>query len=118
MSIVIKPEEGEGFLSSFARSIGTTVDHGRVNIPDKYGSGWVIGFLFGKQLRMIVRNYRLSEEVIITRHPDWLTGNIVQISLNNILRASRDKVAEGREVRPQLPSVTITTNGFEPELYL
>ena len=118
MSIVIKPEEGEGFLSSFAGAIGATVQHGRVNIPGKYGSGWVTGFLFGKQLRMIVRNYVLFEEVVITRHPDWLTHDMVRISLNNILKTAWGGKIETADDRPALPSITIATNGFEPELHL
>lgn len=118
MSIVINPEDNEGFLSSFAKTIGSSVEHGRVNIPEKYGSGYVMGFLFGKQLRMVVRNYVLQEEVVISRHPDWLSPNMIRISLNNILKPSWKEQDDGSAVRQQPPSVTITTNGFEPELHL
>ena len=118
MSISITPEYGEGFLSSFAKTIGSTVKNGRVIIPEQFGSGYVMGFLFGKQLRMVVRNYVLNEEMVITRHPDWLTSNMVMISLNNILKVPSKANDDMNSVRLQPPSVTITTNGFEPELHL
>ncbi|MGI4729883.1 MAG: helix-turn-helix transcriptional regulator [Janthinobacterium lividum] len=118
MTITINPLDGEGFLSSFAKMIGSTVEQGRVIIPENYGSGYVMGFLFGKQLRMVVRNYVLKEEILITRHQDWTNDNMIKISFHNILKSSSKTEGGVVQVRPQLPSVTITTKGFEPELHL
>jgi AraC-like DNA-binding protein len=118
MSIIVTPAQNQEFLSSFAKSIGSTVEYGRVIIPEKHGNGYVMGFLFGKQLRMVVRNYVLNEEVVITRHPDWLSNNMVMISLNNIIKSHKKTGGDIGTARPKAPSVTITTKGFEPELNL
>jgi AraC-like DNA-binding protein len=119
MSIIVKPEHGEEVLSSFAKIIGSQVDYGRVVIPDKFGSGYVMGFLFGKSLRMFIRNYVMLDEVVITRDPDLLAKNdMVLISLNHILKPAFKVAGEPREGRARLPSVTITTNGFKPVLHL
>lgn len=74
MSILIKPEDDEDFLFSFAKSFSSVIEHGRVNIPEEFGYCYVMVFLFGKHMRMVVRNYALFEEVVITRNSDWLAG--------------------------------------------
>jgi AraC-like DNA-binding protein len=114
MSLEIETENDELFLSTFAKTVGSTVEHGRVNIPEKFGRGYVMGFLFGKQIRMIVRNYELKEDLFIKRASSDLTDNMVLISFNNILKDFKRK----EETTAGLPSVTITTKGLGAELHL
>ena len=115
MSIQIQVQESTELLASFAKTVGTSVKDGRVEIPPKYGSGYVLGFLFGNELMMIVRNYTLKEEVVINRQIDNLPKSMVMIAFQNILKPATKKTNDDL-IRKSLPSVTISTQGFEPEL--
>jgi AraC-like DNA-binding protein len=115
MSLKIETENDKEFLSSFAKTIGSKVEYGRVNIPPKYGSGYVQGFLFGKNMRMIIRNYELYDDLLIKRAQSDLSPNMIMISFNNILKGFKNTTADSRT---SLPSVTIATKGLGAELHL
>jgi len=110
MGIKVQSREGENFLFSFAESVESKVENGRVNIPSKLGTGYVLGFLSGNHLRMIVRHYELNEDVLIHRQVNSLPSNMIQFSFKNILKE------EGVYKKRLLPSVTISTQGLESEV--
>lgn len=116
MQVIVEKEEH--FLSAFARWVGATVDHGRVNIPAAYGEGYVFGYLYEPYIRLIIRNYRLKEDVVIHRGAYTAAGNMIVISFHDTLKGLAEHRAPDPEKRPRLPSVVVTTQGLDPELYI
>jgi AraC-like DNA-binding protein len=60
-------DEGSGIMQEFARAIGATVRGRFIHIPESKGAGYLSGFSWGMELRMMIRNYHLKEDVVIER---------------------------------------------------
>lgn len=113
----IEAKSNETFLTSFATSVGSKVENGRVEIPAKYGKGYVFGYLWSRQIKLIIRKYELKDNILIKRGDSGDTANTILIVLNNILKKDENPNA-GNEERRQLPSVVVTTQGLDPEIYI
>ncbi|MEJ1242305.1 AraC family transcriptional regulator [Chryseolinea sp. T2] len=82
-------DKGEGIAQQFARAIGAKVDGRFIRIPDSKGGGYMSGFNWGKELRMMIRNYHLKEEVVIDRKNELAEGqDDVVFRLNGIFPTS------------------------------
>ena len=53
-------------LLRFAQLLGTEVKKHKIEIPEKFGRGYCIGFVFNDNIRMIISNYELHEELIVS----------------------------------------------------
>ena len=60
-------DHGSGIMLEFARAIGAEVRGRFIYIPENKGVGYITGFSWGSDLRMLIRNYHLNEEVFIER---------------------------------------------------
>ncbi|MCF0072918.1 AraC family transcriptional regulator [Dyadobacter sp. CY261] len=60
-------DHGSGITREFARAIGATVRGRFIDIPKSKGEGYITGFSWGSDLRMMIRHYHLKEDVIIER---------------------------------------------------
>ncbi|CAM3794785.1 AraC family transcriptional regulator [Mucilaginibacter galii] len=67
-------DDGSGITKEFARAIGATILGRFVNIPESKGSGYLTGFAWGRDLRMMIRNYHLKEDVFIERTNELAEG--------------------------------------------
>ncbi len=67
-------DKGSGIAQDFARAIGATVNGRFIHIPESKGAGYLTGFAWGRELRMMIRNYHLKEEVIIERTNELAEG--------------------------------------------
>ncbi|OQP56800.1 transcriptional regulator [Niastella vici] len=63
---------GSGIMADFARAIGATVRGRFVHIPESRGAGYITGFRWGSDLRMMIRNYYLKEDISI----EWTNESI------------------------------------------
>lgn len=52
-------------IAEFAKAIGATVRGPFVHIPAKNGAGYLTGFNWNDELRMMIRNYHLNEDVVV-----------------------------------------------------
>lgn len=60
-------DKGFGVMEQFAHALGTKF-HGRyIYIPETKGAGYITGFSWGNDLRMMIRNYHLKEGVVMER---------------------------------------------------
>jgi AraC-like DNA-binding protein len=73
MNIVIT-DKGTGILKELAQALGTDMRGRFVDIPENKGSGYLSGFGWGKNLRMMIRNYHLKEDVTIERTNELAEG--------------------------------------------
>jgi AraC-like DNA-binding protein len=60
-------DHGSGITQEFARAIGATVRGRFIYIPESQGEGYITGFSWENDLRMMIRNYHLKEDIIIER---------------------------------------------------
>lgn len=67
-------DKGAGITKEFAKAIGATVRGRFVDIPESKGGGYITGFSWGNDLRMMIRNYYLKEEVFIERTNELMEG--------------------------------------------
>ncbi|SDE58187.1 transcriptional regulator, AraC family [Mucilaginibacter pineti] len=67
-------DNGSGITKEFARAIGATIDGRFIRIPESKGEGYITGFSWGNNLRMMVRNYYLKEDVFIMRTNELAEG--------------------------------------------
>jgi AraC-like DNA-binding protein len=74
MKISLTDKNGSGILRSFAQAIGATTSGRFVHIPPSKGGGYLTGFAWGRNLRMMVRHYYLKEEVFIERTNELADG--------------------------------------------
>lgn len=52
-------------LQKLADLLGTQVNHGRLSIPEQFGTGYCAGYVFNEHLRMVVFNYELKEDLVL-----------------------------------------------------
>lgn len=56
---------GPGMMADFTKAIGATVRGRFIDIPASMGAGYITGFAWGNDLRMMIRNYYLKEDISI-----------------------------------------------------
>lgn len=74
MKIAITDRHGSGISQAFAQAIGATIRGRFIYIPESKGGGYLTGFSWGSDLRMMVRHYYLKEEVVIERTNELADG--------------------------------------------
>src|SRR5438874_8825484 len=67
-------DTGSGIAQKFAGAIGATVKGRFIYIPKEKGAGYITGFSWGADLRMLIRNYHLNEDVFIERTNELAEG--------------------------------------------
>jgi AraC-like DNA-binding protein len=60
-------DDGSGIMLKFAQALGATVQGRSVYIPENIGGGYMTGLSWGPDLRMMIRNYHLKEDILIER---------------------------------------------------
>lgn len=74
MKISVTDKHRSGVMLQFARAIGATIRGHVIHIPESRGGGYITGFSWENELRMMVRNYYLKEEVLLERTNELAEG--------------------------------------------
>ena len=75
MKISVTDRHRSGIMQQFAQALGATVDGRFFRIPESKGEGYITGFTWeNDNLRMMVRNYYLNEEVLLERTNELAEG--------------------------------------------
>ncbi|MBW8523513.1 AraC family transcriptional regulator [Chryseobacterium chendengshani] len=68
MKISVTDKHGSGIIKEFAAALGTKMTGHYLYIPKNKGEGFITGFSWNdNQLRMMLRNYHLNEEIVLER---------------------------------------------------
>jgi AraC-like DNA-binding protein len=67
-------DKGAGIALQLAAAIGATVRGRFIDIPESKGGGYITGFHWGSDLRMMIRNYYLNEDIHIDRVNELAEG--------------------------------------------
>ncbi|MDB5117634.1 MAG: AraC family transcriptional regulator [Mucilaginibacter sp.] len=94
-------------LLRFAHLLGTEVINSRLEIPQKFGTGYCAGFVFNEHIRMLISNYELNEDLIVN-NPDIDTARrMIFFKFQNIFPKA-ELVSTGKHL--ETPSVLIATS--------
>jgi len=75
MKISVVDKHGSGIARQFALAIGATIQGRFIYIPESKGGGYLTGFSWeNNELRMMMRNYYLHEEVLLERTNELAEG--------------------------------------------
>jgi AraC-like DNA-binding protein len=74
MKISVIDKQRSGIMLQFARALGATVEGRFIYIPETKGGGFITGFSWDKEFRVLVRNYYLKEEMLIERTNELAEG--------------------------------------------
>ena len=95
-------------LKRLAYLLGTEVKNRRLEIPEKFGTGYCTGFVFNEHIRMLISNYELKEAIAL-KNPDIdASRRILFFKFQNIFSSTRKLQAE-KQVGA-MPSVLIATS--------
>ncbi|SKB77842.1 helix-turn-helix transcriptional regulator [Dyadobacter psychrophilus] len=67
-------DKGSGITKEFAKAIGANVVGRFIYIPESKGAGYLTGFWWSSDLRMMIRNYHLKDDVYIERTNELAEG--------------------------------------------
>ncbi|PTS96160.1 AraC family transcriptional regulator [Pedobacter sp. HMWF019] len=103
-------------LKTIAHLLGTEIKNRRLEIPEKYGKGYCNGFIFSENIRMLILNYELNEDLIV-KNPDInAPGTMILFKFQHIFPKTNLTLPENR-LRP-IPSVLITTSTMNTDLVI
>ena len=105
MKISVTDKNGSGIMVQLARALGATVSGRFIHIPKSKGEGYITGLAWGKDLRMMVRNYYLNEEVLLERKNELTEGQDNVIFFLSGIFAS--PVQQEKQVLPEQANVFI-----------
>ncbi|TYP98196.1 AraC-like DNA-binding protein [Tenacibaculum adriaticum] len=104
-----------GFMESFASLLNTTVENnGKIIIPEQFGKGYLQGFYFNTDLRMIIRNYELKEDMLIKKTSVPNSTERIIISFKNLFLSNKENINSDKKL---LPSVQVFSGNLDSEMF-
>jgi AraC-like DNA-binding protein len=104
MKISVTDKNGSGIIRAFAQAIGATISGRFVYIPESKGGGYLTGFSWGNDLRMMVRHYYLKEDILIERTNELAEG---QDDVIFLLSGVYSSLQAGKHLAPERAYVFI-----------
>lgn len=100
-------------LVRLAHLLGTVIKNRRLDIPEKFGKGYCSGFVFNEQIRMLICNYELNDDLIIA-NPDIDTAKrTIFFKFQNIFPDTK-ALTTGKHSQAT-PSVLIATSRIDTD---
>lgn len=95
-------------LKKLALLLGTEITHRRLEIPSEFGKGYCTGFIFNEDIRMLISDYELNEDIIVENAEVNAARSMLFFKFKNIFSKAEIATA-GRQVM-EMPSVLIATS--------
>ncbi len=95
-------------LLRFAHLLGAEVKNNRLEIPEKFGTGYCAGFLFNEHIRMLISNYELNEDLMVNNPDIDTVRRMIFFKFQNIFPRAKP-LSTGRHLM-ETPSVLIATS--------
>jgi len=89
-------------LIRLAHLLGVEIKDRKIEIPEQFGKGYCIGFVFNEDIRMFISNYELNEDIMVENPDVNVLGKIIFFKFQNIIPAT--------ETSKAIPSVLIATS--------
>jgi len=95
-------------LMRLAHLLGTEIKNSRLEIPEKFGKGYCSGFVFNKDIRMIISNYELNEDLAVENPDIHISGKMIFFKFQNIIPVA--ETIQTGELLKATPSVLVATS--------
>lgn len=95
-------------LLRLAHLLGTSIKNNRLDIPEKFGSGYCAGFVFNEHIRMFISNYELNEDLIVDNPDIDADKRKIFFKFQNIFPEAGPAASTGKYL--MMPSVLIATS--------
>lgn len=104
MKVSVTDKNRSGIMLEFSKAIGATIDGRYFRIPESKGEGFITGFSWAEnELRMMVRNYYLKEEIVLERTNEMEEEDVI-FMISGIFPAA---YPTGKQLVPEQDNVVI-----------
>ncbi|WP_337965442.1 AraC family transcriptional regulator [uncultured Flavobacterium sp.] len=110
---MIQKQTVPNVLKAFAHLLSTEIKDWKLEIPEKFGRGYCIGFRFNTNIRMIISNYELNEDIIVENIDIDHSKKTLFFKFQNIFPATETLAEESKT--KMLPSVLIGTSSLNTD---
>ncbi|PIF34291.1 AraC-like DNA-binding protein [Flavobacterium sp. 9] len=108
---MIQKQTVPNVLKAFAHLLNTEIKDWKLEIPEKFGRGYCIGFRFNANIRMIISNYELNEDIIVENIDVDHSKKTLFFKFQNIFPATETLETQSK----MLPSVLIGTSSLNTD---
>ncbi|MBC3794112.1 hypothetical protein [Spirosoma utsteinense] len=98
-------------LYRLAYVLGTVVTNWTVEIPEEFGTGYCSGFVFNENIRLLILNYELKEDLVIDNPEVNDSASMLLFKFQNVIPKTATP-STGRET----PSVLIATSSINTDV--
>jgi len=95
-------------LTKLAHLLGTEVKDRRLIIPEKFGKGYCIGFVFNEHIRIIISNYILDKDVYVKNTEINISKKMIFFKFQNVF--PKAEILQQEKQSDMMPSVLIATS--------
>ncbi|HEX3009251.1 MAG TPA: AraC family transcriptional regulator [Bacteroidales bacterium] len=95
-------------LKKLAQLLGTEVQNRRLEIPEAFGKGYCVGFVFNAHIRMLISNYELNKDLDIENPDIDVSKRMIFFKFQNIFPKS--EALQKATLSRAIPSVLIGTS--------
>lgn len=95
-------------LISLAHLLGTEVKNRRLIIPEKFGKGYCIGFVFNEYIRIIISNYILNKDIYVKNTAINVSKKMIFFKFQNVF--PKTEILQQEKQSDIIPSVLIATS--------
>ncbi|MCX2478317.1 AraC family transcriptional regulator [Pedobacter sp. MC2016-15] len=94
-------------LETIARSMGTALNQNRLEIPEKFGKGYCSGYVFNENIRLLISDYELHDDILVSSPRDTPSGSLLFFKFQNIFPREQNS--------NKMPTVLIATSTINTE---
>jgi AraC-like DNA-binding protein len=100
-------------LKRLAHLMGTEVKNRRLEIPEKFGKGYCTGFVFNEQIRMLISNYELIEDLVVENPDINASKRMIFFKFQNIF--PKTEIISTENHLMEMPSVLVATSSVNTD---
>lgn len=100
-------------LQAFAHLLSAEIKDWTLEIPEKFGRGYCMGFKFNAHIKMIISNYELNDDIIVENLDLDHSKKTIFFKFQNIFPATETLPGETQSKKP--PSVLIGTSSLSTD---
>lgn len=121
MKLDISPRGENSFLDNIASLIGSKVEDGSIRIPDQMGTGSISGYILNKNIRIMIRQYELKQDLNFKISPAKPDKQAVMIAFHHVFKqkeAGSNHLSGPSASIGSLPHVQITSAGISADFFV
>jgi AraC-like DNA-binding protein len=119
MIIQLDVDEGIGLMQMLAKSTGSVIKDGVLNLPESFGNGYIRSIKLGAMMSMIIHEYDLANDFTLAIPSCKSNSDFITFSFRNVfpVRSSENETGYIHKTNSNLfPSVQVTSGGINLEM--